>query len=89
MSLIAAHYTIGTVATLVVPASDRIQQATLHNHEHSSNHDIYVNGPGVTINNGLHLPDTETIQFNVAAGDSIWAISNRTGNALHVLVTRL
>ena len=87
--MIAAHYTIGTVATKVVDSSDRIQQVTFHNHEHSSNHDIYVNGPGVTINNGLHLPDTETIQMNVAAGDEVWAISDTTSNVLHVLINRM
>lgn len=89
MALIAAHYTIGTVATLVVPASDHNQQVTFHNHEHSSNHDIYINGPGVTVNNGIHLPDTETIQLNIAAGDAVWAISDTTNNALHVLISRL
>ena len=87
--MIAAHYTIGTVATKVVASSDRIQQVTFHNHEHSSNHDIYINGPGVTINNGLHLPDTETIQMNVAAGDEVWAISDTTSNVLHVLINRM
>ena len=89
MGLSAAHYTIGTVATLVVPATSGIQQVTFHNHEHSSNHDIYINGPGVTINNGLHLPDTETIQMNIASGDEVWAISNTTSNVLHILITRL
>lgn len=87
--MLAAHYTIGTVATKVVAASDRIQQVTFHNHEHSSNHDIFINGPGVTISNGLHLPDTETIQMNVAAGDEVWAISNTTSNVLHVLINRM
>ena len=89
MSLIAAHYSIGTVATLVVPASDHIQQVILHNHEHNSNSQIYVNGPGVTVSNGMHLPDTETIQMNIAAGDAVWAIADTTDNELHVLVTRL
>jgi heme/copper-type cytochrome/quinol oxidase subunit 2 len=89
MALIAAHYAIGTVATLVVPAHDHIQQVTLHNHEHNSNSQIYVNGPGVAVNNGLHLPDTETIQLNLAAGDSMWAISDTTDNELHVLISRM
>lgn len=87
--MIAAHYTIGTVATKVVASSDHIQQVTFHNHEHSSNHDIYINGPGVTITNGLHLPDTETIQMNVAAGDEVWAISDTSSNVLHVLINRM
>ncbi len=86
---IANQYLIGTVAALVVPASDRIQQVILHNHEHSSNHEIYVNGPGVTTTNGMHIPNTETIQLNVAAGDTVWAISDGDARDLRVLITRL
>lgn len=86
---IANQYLIGTVAALVVPASDRIQQVILHNHEHASNHEIYVNGPGVTTTNGMHIPNTETIQFNVAAGDTVWAISDGDARDLRVLITRL
>lgn len=86
---IASNYLIGTAAALVVPASDRIQQVILHNHEHSSNHEIYVNGPGVTTTNGMHIPNTETIQFNVAAGDTVWAISDGDARDLRVLITRL
>ena len=86
---IVNKYLVGTVATLVVPASDRIQQVVLHNHEHSSNHEIFINGPGVTTTNGMHLPNTETIQFNVAAGDTVWAISDGADRDLRVLVTRL
>lgn len=86
---IVNKYLVGTVATLVVPASDRIQQVVLHNHEHSSNREIFINGPGVTTTNGMHLPNTETIQFNVAAGDTVWAISDGADRDLRVLVTRL
>ena len=85
----AQRYLIGTVAALVVPASDRIQQVVLHNHEHSSNHEIFINGPGVTTTNGMHLPNTETIQFNVAAGDTVWAIADGASRDLRVLITRL
>ena len=86
---IVNQYLVGTVATLVVPASDRIQQVVLHNHEHSSNHEIFINGPGVTTTNGMHLPNTETIQFNVAAGDTVWAIADGASRDLRVLITRL
>ena len=86
---IVNQYLVGTVATLVVPASDRIQQVVLHNHEHASNHEIFINGPGVTTSNGMHLPNTETIQFNVAAGDTVWAIADGDERDLRVLITRL
>lgn len=86
---IVNQYLVGTVATLVVPASDRIQQVVLHNHEHASNHEIFINGPGVTTTNGMHLPNTETIQFNVAAGDTVWAIADGASRDLRVLITRL
>ena len=86
---IVNQYLVGTVATLVVPASDRIQQVVLHNHEHANNHEIFINGPGVTTTNGMHLPNTETIQFNVAAGDTVWAIANGASRDLRVLITRL
>jgi len=85
----AQRYLVGTVAALVVPASDRIQQVILHNHEHANNHDIFINGPGVTTTTGLHLPHTETIQFNVAAGDTVWAIADGASRDLRVLITRL
>lgn len=89
MAIIAAHYNIGTVATMIVPAHDHIQQVLLHNHEHSSSGKMFVDGPGVTINNGLHLPDTETISINVAADDALWAIDDTNSQELHVLISRL
>jgi hypothetical protein len=89
MAIIGTHYTIGTVATQVVAASDRIQQVTLHNHDHSSSHQIFVNGPGVTISNGLCIDKEQTLTINIAAGDALFAISDGTGRSLHVLVNRL
>lgn len=86
---IVNQYLVGTVATLVVPASDRIQQVVLHNHEHANNHEIFINGPGVTTTNGMHLLHTESIQFNVAAGDTVWAIADGAARDLRVLITRL
>lgn len=87
--MFATNYSIGTVATLVVPATDGIQQVILHNHEHANNHEIFVNGPGVTTTNGLHLQHTETIQFNVAAGDTVWAIADGAARDLRVAIVRL
>jgi len=88
MGFVATHHTVGTVAVKVVDGWRSAQRVVFHNHEHSSNSDIYINGPGVTISNGLHISDTETIQIEIAAGDEVWAISDTTGNELHTLVAR-
>jgi len=43
----------------------------------------------VTLNNGLHLPDTNTIQLDIYPGDDLWAISDTAdGATLHVMVIR-
>ena len=86
MPFIANHFVIGTAAVKVVLESASAQRAIFHNHEHS-NKDIYIGGPGVTILTGLHIPDTETLEVSVAAGEQVWAISDTTDNDLHVLVT--
>jgi hypothetical protein len=82
-------YSIGTVASLVVPASDGIQQVVLHNHEHASNHDIYYGNSAVTVDSGLHLLETETHFLSVAAGDTVWAIADGTNRAMRVLISRM
>jgi hypothetical protein len=86
MPFIANHFVIGTAAVKVVTEAASPQKVSVHNHEHS-NKDIYIGGPGVTILNGLHIPDTQTLHFDVPAGEQVWAISDTTDNELHVLVT--
>jgi hypothetical protein len=89
MPVVSSHVSVGTTQVKIVNPSASMQHVILHNHEHSSSRNIYVNGNGVTINTGLHIPDTNTIQFDLYPGDDLWAISDTAGGAtLHVMVIR-
>jgi len=89
MAVVSTHFEVGTSAVKIVEPSASMQHIILHNHEHSSSRNIYVNGQSVTLNNGLHLPDTNTIQLDIYPGDDLWAISDTAdGATLHVMVIR-
>lgn len=88
MPITQAHHTICTVAVQIVPANTMGQHVCIHNHEHSSNSEIFIGNQNVTIGNGIHAAATTTSQLTIGPGDDLWAISDVEDVELHVLVVK-
>ena len=82
-------FSLGTAAQLIAHATFNPMRVLVHNHEHSSNNDIYIGGSAVTVSTGLHVPETETLEIFIAAGDLLWACANTSGVECRVLRTVL
>jgi hypothetical protein len=82
-------FSLGTAAQLIAHATFNPMRFLVHNHEHSSNNDIYIGGSAVTVSTGLHVPETETLEIFIAAGDLLWACANTSGVECRVLRTVL
>jgi hypothetical protein len=78
---------VANVRTLVVGASVGVQHVCIHNHEHSQNREIFIGGPDVTLENGMHAVATQTGTVQLLPGDELYAIAN-TGCNLRVLVVK-
>ena len=76
------------VRTLVVGASVSVQHVCIHNHEHNQNHEIFVGGPDVTVDNGMHAVATQTGQVQLLPGDELFAITAQNNVNLRVLVVK-
>lgn len=69
-------YSLGTAPTLIAHATFNPMRVLVHNHEHASNNDIYIGGSAVTVDTGLHILETDTVEIYIAAGDMLWACAN-------------
>jgi len=78
---------VANVRTLVVGASVGVQHVCIHNHEHSQNREIFIGGPDVTLENGMHAVATQTGTVQLLPGDELYAIAD-TGCNLRVLVVK-
>jgi hypothetical protein len=62
------------VRTLVVPPQTVSQEVCIHNHEHQSNHEIFLGNSGVTLANGMHAVATQTSIITLGPNDDLYAI---------------
>ena len=86
MPLSSAQFTVGTAAVEVFAPSNNARQVILHNANKSSNTFIWFSGSSeVTTSTGAHIDNADTYQLVLQGGNSIWAISDGAGRALHVL----
>jgi LysM repeat protein len=88
MPITQNHFSVGTVAVRVVAPDTMAQHVCIHNHEHSSNSNVYIGGQNVTVNNGIHAAATTTSQLTIGPGDSLWAIADTPDCELHILTVR-
>ena len=82
-----AYDLVENVRTLVVPASVGVQHVCIHNHEHQTNHEIYIGGPDVTLQNGIHAVATSTGVIQLFPGDELFAIADTASN-IRILVVK-
>jgi hypothetical protein len=78
---------VANVRTLVVPPSTGVQHVCIHNHEHSQNREIFIGGPDVTLENGMHAVATATGTVQLLPMDELYAIANQDCN-LRILVVK-
>lgn len=89
MPVISQRFTLSNAtATRVVTASTHPQLVQLHNATKSSNNFIIVGNSGVTIANGYHIDNAESIKITLMPTDELWAVSDPTGLELHVLAVK-
>jgi hypothetical protein len=79
---------VANVRTLVVPASVSVQHVCIHNHEHSTSREIFIGGPDVTVDNGMHAVVTQTGQVQLLPGDELFAITAQNDVNLRILVVK-
>jgi hypothetical protein len=78
---------VANVRRLVVPPSTSVQHVCIHNHEHNQNHEIFIGGPDVTLENGMHAVATATGKVQLLPMDELYAIANQDCN-LRILVVK-
>ena len=78
---------VANVRTLVVPPSTGVQHVCIHNHEHSQNREVFIGGPNVTLDNGMHAVATQTSVIQLLPMDELYAIANQDCN-LRILVVK-
>jgi len=77
--------TLGTAAQMVVPPRNMGQEVHLHNMTKSSNEYIHVGGPGITVNNSVHMDPGESMVITLGPGDDLYALSDPSGLELGIL----
>lgn len=86
MSLNTQQFTIGTAVTQIFSPSAKPRQIILHNANKSSNTFIWFGGNAdVTTSTGAHLDDADDYQLVLQPGNALYAISDGSSRALHVL----
>jgi hypothetical protein len=74
-----------TVATPIIVPDNQRQVVYLHNLTKSSNEYIHIGNSDVTLTNSFHLDPGQTVELQIPAGDSLWAMSDPDGLVVGVL----
>ena len=86
MPLNTQQYSIGTATVLVVAPNSNPTHVILHNANKSSNTFIWFGGSAeVTTSTGAHIDNADTYQLVLQPGNSLYAISDGSDRALHVI----
>jgi len=74
-----------TTATEIVTPDNQRQIVHLHNMTKSSNEYIHIGNSDVSLTNSIHMDPGQTIELQIPAGDTLWAMSNPNGLVVGVL----
>jgi hypothetical protein len=79
MALTSGVVVVGTAATLIdgTASSNPIH---LHIHNNDNSDAVYIGGPDVTTANGLTLIKLDSVDFILRPGNTVYAISTKTGH---------
>jgi len=76
--------TVGTVATLVTHAGVNPGEVHISNLDNTDT--IFVGGATVAVNTGHALPKSASEDFSIYPGQSIFAVSSKSGHAVAFLL---
>lgn len=77
-------------ATMIVPVQGMPQHVYIHNHDHGGQDNVYIGDSTLgTALNGLHIPDTATLEFILQPGDALYAIASDGTPEVQVIVSRM
>ena len=76
---------VGTTATLIVPADNKNRNIYLH----SGTGSVYVGGSDVTSSTGLHLSNGTTMPLFVPIGETLYGITQSSSQTMIVLTPDL
>ena len=81
--LSSGRNSIGTVATPIDGVYNGYANITIHNDDNTDT--VYIGGPGVTTTTGLTLQKEETLQFELAPLEQLYAVSSKAGHTISFL----
>jgi hypothetical protein len=86
MPLNTAQFTLSkTTRQKIVSANIQPQFVKIHNAEKTNNHWIFIGNDTLTLANGYHIDQGETIELLLTPNDDLYAMSDPDGLKVHVL----
>jgi hypothetical protein len=74
-----------TTRQKIVAASTQPQSVHIHNADKNVNHFVFLGNDTLTLANGYHIDQGETIELLLTPNDDLYAMSDPNGVAVHVL----
>ena len=75
--------TIGTVAAAIDGVHNSSSRITIHNNDNTNA--VFLGGADVTVESGLALNKLETLQFDLAPLEQLYAVSTQAGHTVSFL----
>ncbi len=83
MAVTSGHITVGLTATIIDGTHNGVFKLTIHNADNTAK--VYIGGPNVTVSNGLGIEKLQSLQFQLAPLDSLYAVSDKADHIIHWL----
>jgi hypothetical protein len=81
--LSSGRNSIGTTATPIDGVYNGYANLTIHNDDNTDT--VYIGGPEVTTLTGLTLAKEQTLQFEIAPLEQLYAVSEKEGHTISFL----
>jgi hypothetical protein len=89
MTLKSSRFTLSDVTPAKIVESYHMpQRVVLHNLSKSSNNFVHFGPSTVTTTNSIHIDPGETVSLLIQPGDELFAVSDPSGIAVGVFVSR-
>lgn len=86
MSIINNQVSVGTVATVI--STPFPMETHIHVHNVDNTDTVYLGGSAVTTSNGFAILKGETIDLRIPTGDTLYAVSTKSGHMIAILNSR-
>lgn len=85
MSVSTTRTTVGTAAVQIAGASNMPQYVWVQNADWDGTTELYVGATGITTSTGFRVWRDQTVAYELAPNDSLFAISSAAGGTAAVL----